>query len=214
MIRQLALLVVLVVFVIVTGCASGSSVWRSEGPPNQKVQVKQIEFIGVVHDLSGRHVGIADPVIVSFSTSGPTERRKPLAKLPAPTLRLRNVQVSYLNPELNKTLQDALNINADPTTLQNEVWQVVKAKYPYLNYLAITLFDVSETYKISEEAHHLPYMWSSSIVCRTIIVDLNTRQVISEWKQHVVDRSTWTDACASPEELARYLVPVGDTYPK
>ena len=172
------------------------------------MQVKQVEYRGIDYNFQGTHIAVAESVIVSFSTSGPTERKGPLTTLPAPSLRLTGAQVSYLDRQLNEKVQEALNINADPTTINNELWQVIKSTYPTLTHIAVTTFNVAETYKISEEAHHLPYMWSSSIVCRTMIVDLKTRAVVSEWRQEVADRSTWTDACSAPEELATHLAPV------
>lgn len=193
---------------MLSACSTTSSQWRMEGPPNQKVMVKTVESWGSDYDFSIAHIGVADPAIVSFTTSGPSERTQPLTKLPGPSIRLKVKQLSYLNRELNVQVQEALNINADPTTMNNQLWQAIRAKYPSLTHLAVTLFNVAETYKISEEWHHLPYMWSSSIVCRTMIVDLNTRTLIAEWRQDVRDRSTWTDACSAPEELAHYLVPI------
>lgn len=202
----------LAVLVLVTGsCMSAPSSWRSEGPPDQKVQVKEIEVAGGDHNFQGAQVAISDTVLVSFSTVGPTERRAPLRTLPTPALRLAGAQLTYLNPEINGNIQEALNINADPTTMHNEVWQTIKAKYPSLTHLAVTVFNASEEWKLSQEEHGRPYIWSSSIIARTVIVDLRTRTTVSEWRQEVADRSTWTDACSSPEELARYLVPVSTT---
>lgn len=199
----------LVALVLANGsCTSAPIKWHSEGPPNQKVQVKEIEVTGTNFNYQGTQIAISDPVIVSFTTVGPTEKRSPLRTLPAPAIRLRGAQLSYLSPEINRTIQDALNVNADPTTMRNEVWQTIKGKYPSLTHLVVTIFNASEEWKISQEAHRLPYIWSSSIIARTIIVDLNTRTMVSEWRQEIADRSTWTDACSSPEELARYLVPV------
>lgn len=193
---------------MLAACSTTSSKWRMEGPPNQKVMVKAMESWGGDYDFSSAHIGVADPVIASFTASGPSERKQPLTKLPGPSIRLKVKELSYLNRELNIQVQEALNINADPTTISNELWQAIRAKYPSLTHLAVTLFNVAETYKISEEWHHLAYMWSSSIVCRTMIVDLNKRSIIAEWRQDVRDRSTWTDACSAPEELAHYLEPV------
>lgn len=193
------------------GCMSAPSMWRSEGPPNQEVQVKEIEVAGGDRNFQGAQVAISDPALVSFSTVGPTERRTPLRTLPAPVLRLAGAQLTYLSPEINRKIQEALNINADPTTMSNEVWQTIKAKYPSLTHLATTVFNASEEWKLSQEEGHGPYIWSSSIIARTVVVDLRTRTTVSEWRQEVADRSTWTDACSSPEELARYLVPVSTT---
>ncbi len=190
--------------------SSGVSKWHTEGPPNQQVQVREVESMGGV-ESAGANIGIADSVITSFATSGPSERRAPLKALPAPAIRLSGAQVTYLNSEISKTLGIARSINADVARIGSAAWLSIKEKYPQLTHVAITLFDVSETYKISQEPHHLPYMWSSSIVARTVLVDLNTRLVVAEWRQEVADRSTWTDACSSPEELSRYLAPVEGT---
>lgn len=184
------------------------SKWHAEGPPSQKVQVKDIEMWGSDVSYRGAQIGVSDPIIASFSTIGPTERRTLVRTLPPPPLRLAGAQLSYLSPEINREIQAALNVNADPTTMHNEVWQVIKGKYPSLTHLIVTVFNASEEWKFSQEAHHLPYIWSSAIVVRTVVVDLRTRATISEWRQEVADRSTWTDACSSPEELARYLLPV------
>ena len=201
----------IIALLALAGCAIASSSWHSEGPPNQQVQVKKIEYIGGEYNFSKAQIGIADPVIVSFTTSGPSERDGVIKRLPPPTLRLQGAKQRAFQADINKKIQKALNVNADPTSLNHELWQSIKSKYPSLTHMAVTLFDVAETYKISEEAHHLPYMWSSSVVCRTIIIELNSLNVVAEWRQELADRSTWTDACASPEELVRYLVPVGDS---
>lgn len=194
--------------IAVSGCTSIPSKWHAEGPPNQQVQVKAIETVGTEFSYRDAHVGVSDPIIVSFSTVGPSEREMLPKSLSAPSLRLAGAQLSYLNPDINRTIQDAININADPTTMSNEVWNRIKDQYPALTHLALTAFNVSEEWKLSQEAHRLPYRWSASIVARTVIVDLRTLTVVSEWRQEVADRSTWTDACTTPEEMARYLVPV------
>ena len=197
--------------ILLVGCATAKSKWRSEGPPNQTVQIKEVEYIGKNNDFTNAQIGIANSVIGSFTTVGPTDRDTPLKHLPAPSLRIKGAQISHFSQDINIKIQEAININADPTTISHETWQVIKSKYPSLTHLAVTIFDVYEKYKLSEEAHNLPYIWSSTVVCRTIIIDLNTLNAIAEWRQEFADRSTWTDACAAPEELIRYLVQVGDT---
>jgi len=190
------------------GCSTTISKWHTEGPPDQKVQVKNVEYYGNNHNFKNSQIGIAEPVILSFSSTGIKVRQTPLKSLPGPILRIPGAHVSYFSPDLNQKIQNAVSINADPTTLNHELWQTIKSKYPSLTHVSVTLFNVAESYKLSQESHHLPYMWSSSIVCRTIIVDLMTLNAVAEWKQEISDRSTWTDSCSAPEQLARYLVPI------
>lgn len=200
--------ILFIYLLIIGGYSSASAKWRTEGPPNQTVQVKDIESTGADFNYQNINIGVSKPVIASFTSIGLTERKALLKTLPAPSLRLTGSHLTYLTPEIDTAIQAALNGNADPVSMDNTIWLNIKAKYPTITHFAITVFEVHEEWKISQEAHHLPYIWSSSIVAKTMIIDLNTRTVVSEWRQEVADRSTWTDACSSPEELARYLVSV------
>lgn len=199
----------------VSACALDSShgKWSAIKPNAEMLIMKDVDGYGTEYNYSGKSIGLAENIIASFNSIGPIERKAPSA-IQGPIIRLSGSSVYPLDKETNELLSSAIKINADPSTIDSSLLQRIKEKYPSLSHIATTIFQISEEWKISSESHRLPYLWSSYIIARTLIIDINTRQISSEWRQEVQDRSTWERAPEVPERLAFYLKPIESTQQK
>jgi hypothetical protein len=193
-----------------SACTSNSKheKWSNIQQNAPMLVMKDIEGYGLDYNYTGKNIGLSDNVIASFNSIGPSERKTPLNSIQGPIIRLKGSSIYPLDKETNELLMKAIKINADPSSIDLHLWQKIKEKYPSLTYIATTIFQISEEWKLSSEAHRLPYLWSSYIVARTLIIDINTRQITSEWRQEIQDRSTWERSTEVPERLAFYLKPI------
>ena len=207
------LISIALIAISVSACTSNINSTKGTNikPNAEMLQIKDIEGYGMETDYSGKNIGLAEPVIAAFNSIGPSNRIKTITAIQAPIMRLRGATATPLDKETNDLIGNAIKINADSSMIDSSVWSEIRNKYPSLTHIATTIFQISEEWKDSSEGH---YLWSSYIVARTIVIDINTRQIISEWRQEVQDRSTWERAPESPERLAFYLKPIESTQRK
>lgn len=202
----------LLVLIAISASACTSSInntkWANIKSNAEMLLVKDVEGYGMDYDYSGKSIGLADTVIVSFNSIGPSNRKTPINSIQGPIIRLRGSVIYPLDNETNELILKAIKKNAEPSTIDSFVWHSIKDKNPSLTHIATTIFQVSEEWKDSSEGR---YLWSSYIVARTIIIDTNTRQITSEWRQEIEDRSKLERAPEAPERLAFYLKPIEST---
>lgn len=209
--KRLVLLAVVTVFLFSCASTNGPSSWQPVKENAKMLQIKNIDGNGMAYDYAGKNIGLADSIISSFSSSGPSERKTVPKTLQGPLIRLRGASLSPLDTETNELLAKAMKINAEPSMIDSQLWQKIKDKYPSLTHVMTAIFNVDEEWRISGDGSGIPYLWSSYVIARTIVIDINTRQIVSEWRQEVQDRSTWERAPESPERLVFYLKPIETT---
>jgi hypothetical protein len=175
------------------------------------LQIKNIDGYGMAYDYTGKNIGITESIVASFSSIGPSQRKTMPATLQGPLIRLRGASLSPLDAGTNELIAKAIKINAEPSMIDSHLWQKIKEKYPSMTHVITTIFQVAEEWRISGDGSGIPYLWSSYVLARTVVIDINTRQIVSEWRQEVQDRSTWTRAPEAPERLVFYLKPVETT---
>jgi len=195
---------------LMCSCASSSSVsdWHSIRSNAEMLQIKDIDGSGMGYNYTDKTIGLADSTVVAFSSIGPTQRRADLTKLQGPLVRLRGASLFPLDAETNKSIAKAIKVNAEPSMIDSHLWQDIKEKHPAMTHVMTTIFQVAEEWRISGDGSGIPYLWSSYVIARTIVIDINTRQIVSEWRQEIQDRSTWARAPEAPERLVFYLKPV------
>lgn len=196
--------------VLLSACASGlsSSGWQKVRPNAEMLVIKELDGYGMGLDYSGKNIGLADSVVASFNSIGPTQRQASPSSMQGPIIRLRGATITPLDAATNGQVAKALRINAEPSMVGAPLWQMIKNKYPSMTHVAMTIYNIAEEWRISGDSSRIPYLWSSYVISRTLVVDLNTRQTVSEWRQEVQDRSTWTRAPEAPERLVFYLRPI------
>ena len=204
------LIFVCIVTMLISSCASSNSVsdWHSIRSDVEMLQIKDIDGSGMGYNYSGKTIGLADSIVAAFSSIGPTQRRAALTTLQGPLIRLRGASLFPLDVETNQPIAKAIKVNAEPSMIDSHLWQDIKDKHPSMTHVMTTIFQVAEEWRISGDGTGIPYLWSSYVIARTVVIDINTRQIVSEWRQEIQDRSTRARAPEAPERLVFYLKPV------
>jgi hypothetical protein len=121
-------------------------------------------------------------------------------------IRLRGAANSSLNNEMNHLIVNAIKENVMSSRIESAAFDKIKNEYPSLTHVATTIFQASEEWKNSSNGY---YLWSSSLIARTIIIDIKTRQITSEWRQIIQDKTIPNKRTPDkPEELAVHLKPI------
>ncbi len=209
--KELMVIAVVAVFLFACATTSGPGSWQTIKENAQMLQIKNIDGYGMDYDYTGENIGLADSIVASFSSIGPTQRKTVPTTMQGPLIRLRGASLSPLDTVTNELIAKAIKINAEPSMIDSRLWQRIKEKYPSMTHVITTIFQVAEEWRISGDSTRIPYLWSSYVIARTVVIDINTRQIVSEWRQEVQDRSTWTRAPEAPERLVYYFKPVETT---
>jgi hypothetical protein len=199
-----------IITILISACASSSSVsdWHSIRSNAEMLQIKDVDGSHMGYNYKGKTIGLADSIVVAFSSIGPTQRRAALTTLQGPLIRLHGASLFPLDAETNKSIAKAVKVNAEPSMIDSHLWQDIKDKHPSMTHVMTTIFQVAEEWRISGDGSGIPYLWSSYVIARTIVVEITTRQIVSEWRQEIQDRSTQARAPEAPERLVFYLKPV------
>ena len=206
--KKIIVLVVVAIFLFACAPTNGPSNWHDVKENAKMLKIKNVDGYGMDYDYTGKNIGITDSIVASFSSIGPSQRKTIPTTLQGPLIRLRGASLSPLDAGTNELIARAIKINAEPSMIDSHLWQKIKNKYPSMTHVITTIFQVAEEWRISGDNTRIPYLWSSYVIARTDVIDLNTRQIVSEWRQEVQDRSTWERAPEAPERLVYYLKPV------
>ncbi|NTU50190.1 MAG: hypothetical protein HGA87_04785 [Desulfobulbaceae bacterium] len=194
----------------ISGCSSitDNGGWHPIMQSAEMLQIKDTEGYGMDYDFNGKIVGVADSVINAFNVIGPSQRRETINRLLGPSVHLKGATQTSLTHEINEKIRISINATGEPSMIDGNLFDTIKATYPLMTDIAVTIYYIDEEWRISGDASGRPYRWSSNVIAKTLVIDLNTKQTISEWRQEVQDRSTGQRAPESPERLINYLKPI------